>query len=215
MSKRSKRSVLPPSICHFPFMCGVVSASAEAFLDRADLLCPNGGMYPCDTSPATHMLIPELLNVPLPAGHFCDFHKHLLHAVATAIEDEMIVPFLAALTKAELQGEFSQLKPFSSELTTSIERKSLCWYEVTLIGSVWNDLFGCHQTEFIDEEITASCYVYGHSEATPEGQAVFLFFPCFGRQYEAPLAEFEGWRPKPLLNQVRADPAYRDGITAT
>ena len=129
MSKRSKRSAVPFSICHFHFMCGDVSVSSDAFLDRADLLCPDGGMYPCDTSPATHMLIPALLNVPIPEGYFCDFHKHLLHAVATAIEDDMTVPFPAALTKAELQGEFAQLKPFSSELTTSIERKSLCWYD--------------------------------------------------------------------------------------
>ena len=64
---------------------------------------------------------------------------------------------------------------------------------------------GGKQTAFIDEEITVSCYVYGHSEASPDGQVAFLYFPCLDLQYEAAVAEFEGWRTKPLLDQVRAD----------
>ena len=81
----------------------------EDFLERAELICD--GLYACDNTPVKHLRIPELLYFPVPVGYFCDLHESLIHAVATEIEGETTVPFIAALTKAELQGEFSQLKP--------------------------------------------------------------------------------------------------------
>ena len=125
MSKRPlfgehKRSVPPRSVCHFPFLCGGGSVSMQPVLDRADLICPDGGMYSCDTSPVSFMLIPASLNVSLVEGYFCGFHQSIFHEVAMAFEEDMTVPFLAALTKEELQGDFEQLKPFTSEPTTSI-----------------------------------------------------------------------------------------------
>ena len=95
MSQRSARPGSPTPTCLFPYLIGLEHSSVEDFLDRLDLLCPEGGMYPCETSPATRMRIPDLLNLPLPMGHFCNFHKSLLHAVATEIKNEMTVPFLA------------------------------------------------------------------------------------------------------------------------
>ena len=159
-----KYSVRPaPPNCQFQNVCGPVNPNVDHVLARAEHFSPDGGLYKCDTTRTTIMIIPAQLKLAQHDGQFCEYHHHLLCQVAASIEEselsDMTVPFFATLTKEELRGEFSQLEAFSSDATASTERKSRCWCEVTLIGSDCNAIEG-KQTAFIDEEITVSCYVY-------------------------------------------------------